>query len=42
MRDWNTIIGQYWPKARRGVLLVSRKVPGESVFLFAPDGGVPA
>lgn len=23
------------------VLLVSRKVPGESVFLFAPDGGVP-
>jgi len=23
------------------VLLVSRQVPGESVFLFAPDGGVP-
>ncbi|HKY41275.1 MAG TPA: DUF4139 domain-containing protein [Polyangiaceae bacterium] len=23
------------------VLLISRKVPGESVFLFAPDGGVP-
>jgi hypothetical protein len=23
------------------VLLVSRKVPGESVFLFSPDGGVP-
>jgi hypothetical protein len=23
------------------VLLVSQKVPGESVFLFAPDGGVP-
>ncbi len=23
------------------VLLISRRVPGESVFLFAPDGGVP-
>jgi hypothetical protein len=28
-------------KSATMVLLVSKKVPGEAVFLFAPDGGVP-